>query len=461
MTDMKKQQAVVVGGGISGLVAAYLYARQGFEVTVVETDVAFGGLLRSCQDDDGVFYDVGTHIPSRTGIDEIDSFLFPESTRDEWLYLSEDSTGNFFGGCWDYESQLLDARNLPETIYCTGIDEYLTKSDFVSSDNTKSYLENNFGETFTNNLFKPVIEKVYGQSVPFSELARPMSNSYYFGLMRIKAFDREQAIELKKQPHHDRKLGYHFVEDVIEHRPELYSRVKSQYPKGELGTKIWIDSLVQQLRQLGVDLYTECRVDKISYSDNVITSIQLSNHRIIETSHVFWSAPPIFALKAAGIDIASVPPQHRAMAIVHLHLDRPVTNKHSHYLYVWDTEFRTFRITLYNNYTDSSVHKVSLEWPCNREELDSFSLEMGLSELVNLGIVDKNTQLLGGMIQPLPVAFPIPENRSLSQLDEQVKRLESQFENLALSGRFSGKAWTQNQVLYQAHKDIHEALNVD
>ena len=60
------KNCVVIGGGISGLMAAIMAAEHCQSVTLVEAQSECGGLLRSWQNEAGINFDYGTHILSET-----------------------------------------------------------------------------------------------------------------------------------------------------------------------------------------------------------------------------------------------------------------------------------------------------------------------------------------------------------------------------------------------------------
>jgi len=73
---MKHQTAVVVGGGVVGIVASILLADKFAKVILMEAWEASGGLLRIVQDDAGVNYDMGIHFLGTTNEAGLDKILF-------------------------------------------------------------------------------------------------------------------------------------------------------------------------------------------------------------------------------------------------------------------------------------------------------------------------------------------------------------------------------------------------
>jgi len=67
--------SVVVGGGIIGIFSALFLAKSGHRVCLIEQSGELGGLHTS-DSVEGYQFDRGTHIPSLTGVKEIDDLIF-------------------------------------------------------------------------------------------------------------------------------------------------------------------------------------------------------------------------------------------------------------------------------------------------------------------------------------------------------------------------------------------------
>jgi phytoene dehydrogenase-like protein len=83
-----RDSAIVVGGGVCGLMAALLLKQSFKKVTIIEQSERVGGLFRSIKDELGAYYDMGSHIPNATGIEALDTLLFGElENRDYYWHV--------------------------------------------------------------------------------------------------------------------------------------------------------------------------------------------------------------------------------------------------------------------------------------------------------------------------------------------------------------------------------------
>ena len=93
-------RAIVVGGGIAGILSAILLKRKYDEVDLIELDGRLGGLLKSFTNERGQSFDQGSHFLRRTGISGLDKMLYdtPGKVLDEkkWLTLHNLKGGGFY-----------------------------------------------------------------------------------------------------------------------------------------------------------------------------------------------------------------------------------------------------------------------------------------------------------------------------------------------------------------------------
>lgn len=448
---------VVVGGGISGLTAAILLKKKFEYVYLVEQSDQLGGLLSSVSDEQGNSYDQGTHIPEKTGIKEIDDILFDENDLNEnWHALSPLVTGNYFAGSWDNTTQTIDARKLPTPLYQQGIGEFMQLVGTPDSTSIEAYLNSTLGPTFYHHLAEPIIKKLYGCEVNCADLA-VRTGVNYFGAGRIKAFDKMTTQLLKMHPNFDNKLGFHSAaeyEALLKEQgaalPEYY------YPKGKRGAVVWIDELAAKAQKAGVEILTSKQVIRINSSAKKITSVELNDGKLLDCQLVYWSAPPIFALKAAQLEIETAPISFRTANLLHYTFDKKPLNDIAHYLWNWDTCSPIFRITLYHNIRKNQHYQLTAEVLSSKEESHKISLAQGLKDLKTMGLIAEDTQVLSSIKQTIHNTFPVPTHDFANLTEAHYQQLTQQFDNFILSGRFSGRCWLQGDVLKLAQQEIQE-----
>jgi protoporphyrinogen oxidase len=462
---MKTENCVIAGSGICGIFASILLADIFDNVYVIEKEGTCGGLLKSVTDDAGITYDQGTHVPNTTLIPEIDDILFGKENERHalWHELGKLRTGNYFCGKWNLMHQMIDVRNLPESVYQQGILELLSLTQESQAEDIVTHLLETLGPTFTQQVIAPIAHKLYGKDVDLSLLVKNSSVSY-FGLNRVVALNAEVSKKLKELAAFDGKLTYH-TEQCFEERikKDNIPQTTNYYPKNGEGVGFWVDFLLKQAKSKGVIFLTGEYINEIHHNDKTIRSLSLGlSEKELACDFLFWTAPPILALKAAKITVPQRNLSFRSACIFHFTLDKPLLNQSAYYLWNWDVEYKGFRITLYpnmQNKAESTDYKVTVETLCNAGEAENISLSEMYQELIDIGIVDESAKVLSQLKQVIHHTFPIPTFEFNDAVKSNYETLSNAFDNIHIAGRFAGKSWFHQDVLKDVYFDIKKLFS--
>ncbi|WP_247687343.1 FAD-dependent oxidoreductase [Pseudoalteromonas luteoviolacea] len=455
-----QNKAVVVGGGICGLMAALLLKRNFKEVTLIEQSDEVGGLFRSVKDDLGAYYDMGSHIPNATGIEELDTLLFgaPNEQGNHWNVIKKLKSGNYFGGSWDLNSPFADSKKLDVATYQQGCSELIQSTTPSSQNHIMPYCQEVLGETFTQHIIKPILEKLYGRHTDLSKLTM---GAGLFGFTRILAFDAEVANALKDLPVFDAKLGYqteaHFI---ARQQKDASSTPDYYYPTSHCGIQAWVDYLKTKVEQAGVDIRCNCKISSLETRARKVEKVFIEGEpQALECDLLFWSAPPFIALNALGLPVVANRPELRTAIVFHLNLSKPLVDKQSHYLWVWDKYSDIFRLTLYPNLNpQSEFNTLSAEILCRPEEVENYQLDAIMHELKEMQVVDPNATCLSHVKQVIHNTFPVPTEAFEQNNEKNYSTLASSVDNIIISGRSGGKQWRQADVLVAAFNEINQYL---
>ncbi|WP_448213110.1 NAD(P)-binding protein [Colwellia sp. MEBiC06753] len=453
---------IVVGGGLCGLFSAILLADKFDNVTVIESAKSCGGLLKSVSDDAGVIYDQGTHIPNTTGISAIDNILFGDKTQlsSHWLEIPKLKTGSFFNGHWNLANQSVDIRHLAPNLYQQAEQELLANDKVSNAQNIDNYLRESLGNTITDSVTLPIIRKLYGNDIDAKTLQRNSSVNY-FGITRVLALDAASSKELKQQPAFDQKLSYHTEKDYQERlladgiiEPTYY------YPlQAEQGIEYWVEHLINQARAKGVEFIVDEFVSQIDHEHKHIKALTLGKSgKVLPCDFLYWSAPPVFALKAAKIEFSQRKADFRTANIFYFNFDQSLNNSTSHFLWNWHSSHKTFRITLYPNLRveQSGPNNISVEVLSSPSEADSITSELILDEIREMQLINDNAKVISQYRQTIHNTFPVPTFEFAKGTLENYNKLTSSFDNVMVSGRFSGKQWFHADVLTAAYNGINQ-----
>ena len=445
MRKNNKENCIIVGGGAVGILSSILLADKYKKVIVLEKSNQLGGLISSVKDDDGNYYDFGTHIPNMMNIDELDDILFgPKNLRDKnWIEFNRLPTQNYFYGSWNRESSLIDTRHLEKNFYEKGlIDFFHAEENFSNKDNLEKITKQKYGKTFTDKIFSPIIKKLYG--VELNKL-ETQYEADYFGLGRLIMLTSPISKELKKNKFYDKKIGYHIntgTENI------------HYYPKSKKGCKNWIEYLTKKAKSKGVVFKIDTSVVEIKMNNKKIVSILSDKGDNIDCDLMVWTVPPSLALKAAGIPHSIEPPKLRTTSLFHFCIDKKLLLEDALYVWCLDSKFRSYRITLYPNLNPKKQHNrftITSEVLSNEKDLTRFNSDIIFKELISLGIVNANSKIISRKSQILKNTFPVPEIGYSEKVNITSKKVENMMSNILLFGRATGKTWLMNDVF----KDVY------
>jgi len=452
-----RDHALVVGGGVCGLMASIELKKYFKKVTLIEQSHELGGLFRSVKDELGNYYDMGSHIPNATNIEPLDELLFgPENVRaTRWNIIRKLYSGNYFAGQWDLNSPFANGQRLPESIYRKGCEELIQLTETPNSQFIVEYCQKSLGSTFTNHIVKPILKKLYGHHVNLDTLTMAAG---LFGFTRILALSPDVADVLKQLPVFDTKLGYqnekHFFARLAREahlQPPHYF-----YPIDNSGIQSWVDYLEQKARAVGVEIKLNEAVEKIALDNGQVTTVKLASQpQTLDTQLLFWSAPPFIALKAMNLPVVSNKPVLRTALVFHYSVDKPLLDDRSHYLWIWDDSTAIFRVTLYPNLSpESTSHTISAEVLCAPEEAEQYSKEDIFNTLKRLELIALDANCLSSIKQVIHNTFPVPSTEFETGNAENYHTLSENVSNVIVSGRSGGKQWRQADVLVAAYNAI-------
>ncbi|PAY01272.1 hypothetical protein CKO50_11135 [Pseudoalteromonas sp. HM-SA03] len=148
----------------------------------------------------------------------------------------------------------------------------------------------------------------------------------------------------------------------------------------------------------GVNILTSTEVQQVNVYKKNVTSIITSDGEVYNSDLIIWTAPPSILLKLSNIECSfNYKPVLKTANLFHYSFDKPLLNCNNHYVWNWDRNYRTFRLTFYNNFTRNTTldnnSKVTAEVLSSPEESLHISSEDILKELRDMEIIGKNHRL--------------------------------------------------------------------
>ncbi len=271
----KKKRAVVVGGGINGIINGILLSRNGYEVNILESSSILGGQFKDVSVENWRC-DKALYIPQLTGIESVDSIFTNSCPLILRHGVTKDIAGHFLGGKHSESTQFPDIRDqalnnnelvriFEEIHQCTSKHQLpiAPRSDLPLNE----FLNNKFGETLSNKILSPISKSFW--RLDSSQISSNALKIVH--LQRIVAYDFEQTLNLKRSSSQlDSTLS--FPDQLNVPSEYLSNKTPSIYPV-KYGLHHLLDGLLNECKSSGIKTLTNCEVLTFKHDSNLVRSL--------------------------------------------------------------------------------------------------------------------------------------------------------------------------------------------
>jgi protoporphyrinogen oxidase len=421
-------QVVIIGAGPGGLTAAYLLAKQGVSVTVLEGDDVVGGISRTVQYK-GFRFDIGGHR-FFTKIAPVEA-LWHEILGNEFISVPRLSRIYYKDKFFDYPLKAKNALRglgLWNAVRCVWsyIDAQLRPSPV--EENLEQWVSNRFGKRLYEIFFKTYTEKVWG--MPCTEIRAEWAAQRIQNLSLGKAI--LNAANLNRRSNDIKTLINEF-----------------QYPR--LGPGQMWELCTERVIEMGGTVHMKHRVTAIETVGGraVAVRAQTPDGEVrIKADHVISTMPVRSLVRALQPTVpkdileAGNGLKYRDFLTVALILDKPDLFP-DNWIYIHTPGVKVGRIQNFNNWSRAMVPQegatcLGLEYFCFEGDglwssADEDLIAMATHELGQLNLVG-DAKVLDASVVRMPKAYPIYDSVYAEHLAKVREHIDP-IENLHLIGR--------------------------
>jgi protoporphyrinogen oxidase len=421
-------RVVVCGAGPAGLTAAYLLAKQGYAVTVLEADSVVGGISRTARYKDYRF-DIGGHR-FFTKIAAVES-LWEELLGDDLIEVPRLSRILYNGRFFNYPLKAANALaglGWWEAAMIVFSYVHARVSPHAVEENFEQWVSNRFGHRLYRIFFKTYTEKVWG--VPCTEIRAEWAAQRIQGLSLAHAILSATSLNRRAPA----------IKTLIE---------QFRYPR--LGPGQMWEECAARVTRLGGSVLMNHRVIGLETNGSRVVAASVETPdgiRRIEAEHIITTIPLRALVQALGPNRpdealrAAEALTYRDFILVALILDAENLFP-DNWIYVHTAGVRVGRIQNFKNWSAAMVPHagqscIGMEYFCFRgdelwESSDASLLDLATRELKALGLAG-SAEVIDGAVVRMPKAYPIYDSTYRENVDV-VREYIDTISNLHTVGR--------------------------
>ena len=391
----------VIGAGPAGLTIAYLLAKRGFAVTVLEGTDMVGGISQTARYK-GYRFDIGGHR-FFTKIAPVQA-LWEELLGDDFIDVPRLSRIHYGGKYFNYPLKAYNALSGLGLINATRIIlSYLHAKMYPSAveDTFEQWVTNRFGRRLYEIFFKTYTEKVWG--IPCTEIRAEWAAQRIQGLSLARAILSASALTRRDNT----------IKSLID---------TFKYPR--LGPGQMWEQCRDRICELGGRVLMGHHVHRVELEDGRATAILATaadGEVRIDADHVISTTDIRALVRAMGDQVSAYTQQaaeglrYRDFVMVSLILNRENLFP-DNWIYVHTPGVKVGRIQNFNNWSaamvpDSGRTCLGMEYFCFEGDglwasADADLLVLAARELKSLGLA-KAADVVDGTVVRMPKAYPI------------------------------------------------------
>jgi protoporphyrinogen oxidase len=424
----KGDRLVVVGGGPAGLTIAYLAAKQGYRVTVLEGTGDIGGISKTARYK-GYRFDIGGHR-FFTKISPVQA-LWEELLADEFIDVPRLSRIVYSGKFFHYPLKAMNALTGLGLINAARIMISYAQAQLHPSpveDTLDQWVTNRFGRRLYEIFFKTYTEKVWG--IPCTEIRAEWAAQRIQGLSLARAILSATSLNRRST--------------------DIKSLINSfKYPR--LGPGQMWETCAARIQELGGDVRMHHHATRVEVVDGRATAVVAetpTGPQRFEAEHVISTMDLRALVRSLGDAVAPTGRaagdglNYRDFLVVALILNREHLFP-DNWLYVHTPGVQVGRIQNFNNWSAAMVPDpgrtcLGMEYFCFEGDglwssSDADLVAKASAELDALGLA-RATDVIDGAVVRMPKAYPVYDAVYRQHLDD-IRASIDRIPNLHTVGR--------------------------